>query len=120
MSRVRDARLAVAGVVDGLELGGTEVVVDDHPSTPEQLMAPRVVIAAATVRPPDVACPGVQVELAVWCVAELQDPADGQDRADALLDAVLERLDAARLEWTTAERGVWAETYPAYRVTVTV
>lgn len=110
----------VAGVLEDIDVDGTPVDVDAFPSTPDQLIAPRVAIAAATVNPPDVACPGVTVELAVWCVSERQDASEGQDRADDLLDVVLTAFDAAGVDWTSAERGVWAETYPAYRVTVTV
>lgn len=80
--------------------------------------ARRVVIGTAKVEPAGVACAWRTASFDVWCVSPYSDPGPADDDLEQLLSDVLDVLDAAGVEWTTAERGVWVETYPAFRVTI--
>jgi hypothetical protein len=79
-----------------------------------------VIVEVDTVTPASTACPGVVVDLAVWLITPYTDPGPADDDLDAFLGDVVTVLDLAGVNWTTAKRGVWGESYPAYRMTVEV
>jgi len=57
--------------------------------------------------------------VAVWLLTPKQT--GGTDQAEQMLDAALDALgDADALTWSSADYQVWAETYPAYRITTTL
>lgn len=80
--------------------------------------ARRVVLGTASVEPAGTACPWRTVKLDAWCVTPYTDPGPADDDLEALLADVLDALDAAGIAWTTADRGVWLDSYPAFRVTI--
>jgi hypothetical protein len=57
----------------------------------------------------------------VWLIVPGTDPETVDDELDEQLGVFLNMLDDGplpRVGWTTAERGVLAESYPGYRVTL--
>ena len=60
---------------------------------------------------------GRGIGLDVWAVSPLTVPGASDDDVDDLLGVLLDALDLTpRTTWSTAERGVWAETNPSYRI----
>lgn len=59
--------------------------------------------------------------LRVLLVEPSTDPGDADDALDSRLDVLLDALDdIPLLAWTNAERATFADSWPAYEVTVTV
>lgn len=79
-----------------------------------------VILYRATVRP----APQHQAivnELEAWVLIPKVKPGDADEALDDALDVVLAAIDTAPgLLWTDAERGVWDDTYPGYKITLTV
>ncbi len=78
----------------------------------------RVILWSATVRPG--AALGLrQVEVTAWLLTGVTGP-DVDDVLDDALAELLDVLDGApSLAWSEAERGVFADTFPGYRITLT-
>lgn len=115
---VRDA---VAGeFVTAFAAAGVDADVIPTPRADAPTVRPRVVLAVRAVRNADVACPVRRCSLDVWAVVPNQDtsgPAD--DALDEFLAAVLDAVDGMpRTSWETADRGVFLDDFPAYRVTI--
>lgn len=61
----------------------------------------------------------VKVELEVWIVVPIEDPDKADDALDAALEEVLGVLEPLEwVDWTTAERGVLADSLHGYKVAV--
>jgi hypothetical protein len=91
-----------------------------YPRDVDQVQDPTAVVVVESVDPPSVACPAPVVTLSVWVVTPLTEPGPADDAADTLLDAALSALTGAGITWTTAERAVWRDRNPAYRVTIEI
>lgn len=80
-------------------------------------VTPVVVVLSAGVEPPNVACPVRTYRLNVTAAV----PAvDDDDALDAVLDVILDALDAANAAWSDVTRGTFLDTLPAYALTVEV
>jgi hypothetical protein len=79
-----------------------------------------VLVGSSQVTPQTVACPGRTYAVRVWTITPVTAPGAGDAAVDGLLDAALSGLDAAGIGWSDATRGVWAEQYPSYVITVEV
>lgn len=103
------ARFAAAGV-------DADVIAYARADPPEQ--RPRVILALRTVTNADVACPTRRCSVDVWAVVPTTtNDGTADDALDAFLGSVLDALDASpHTGWTTAQRGVFAESHPAYRI----
>jgi hypothetical protein len=110
----------VAGMMTAYPDPGTRPIVGVMgPTDPPQ--RDTVLVGSSQVTPPNVACPsGRTYEVRAWAISAMTAPGAGDDSVDALLDAVLASLDAAAVSWSTAVRGVWADQYPSYVVTMEV
>lgn len=116
MGRVQDARATAARALAKI----TGVDVHDYPRAVDQPVRPFLVLAPTRVVPADVACPTTRVQLDVWVVTQHTDHGTAADPLDALLDQVLDALDAAQVRWTDAEPVIYRDTHAAYRVAVEV
>lgn len=111
-----NAREYVAAVLAPLEWRTVAV-----PADLDAVTGPTLVVFREKVEPSTAAL-GVRLStLAVWVLDPRQDPRAGEDLLDASLDAVLAVLDSdPALAWSDAERGTYADKWPAYRVTITL
>ena len=107
-----------ARVLTGAALAGVVEHVIPYPRDVDQVQAATAVVVVESVDPPGVACPVPMVNLSVWVVTHLTDPGSADDVLDDLLDDVLAALTTAGITWTKAERAVWRDRNPAYRVTI--
>ena len=97
--------------------GGIAVDVPDTPSGEGPGVRPRVVVQISGVENANAACSWRTVKLDLWIATGKTDPRPADVEVDAVLGRVLDALDVLpRGSWTTAERGVWQDTYPGYRV----
>lgn len=101
-----------------LSTGLPEVDVIGYPRSGDVPNARRIVIGTGKVEPAGVACAWRTAEFDVWCITPYTEPGAADDDLEQLLTDVLDVLDAAGVAWDTAERGVWTETNPAFRVTI--
>jgi hypothetical protein len=98
-------------------LPGVDVI--EAPRADPPVERNRIVLAIRQVNPADVACPYARVSLDVWAVVPQTDPGGANDALDAFLGDVLGALDTMpHTTWTVADRGVFVDTHPAYRVAV--
>jgi hypothetical protein len=114
MAYMAGVRAAVVAVLEG-NVGDRDVWAFPH--EPDQLLRDAVIVAPVRLSPPTVATAGATVaEVELWVVsATTLDEASEDDLEDFLGD-VLGVIDAAGLDWQRAERAVWDETHPAYRI----
>lgn len=112
---ISDVRADVAAAI-AAALPDVDVIA--YPRSADVPNARRVVLATASVEPAGVACAWRTVKVDAWCVTPYTDPGPADDDLEDLLAGVLDALDAAGMEWTNAERGVWLDTYAAFRVTI--
>lgn len=117
--------MAVGRVAAALDLAFASLPPGDRPlvgvlgpTDPPQRAT--VLVGSSQVTPPTVACAARVYAVRVWVITPLTAPGAGDDAVDALLDAALDGLDAAGIGWSDATRGVWAEQYPSYVITVEV
>lgn len=97
--------------------GGDPVDVPTTPAGDGPTQRPRVVVQVATVANANGACPTRSMTFDVWVTTPKVEPGPADVEVDDTLGRVLDALDTLpRSTWTTAERGVWQETYPGYRV----
>lgn len=60
-------------------------------------------------------------EMSVWAITPRLNPGTADDDLDDALDVVIAALDAIPgVLWTDAERGVWADVYHGYKITLTL
>jgi hypothetical protein len=115
MGRLTGARADLAGILrDALDpdavavsewLGGDATIVKDT-----------AVVVAVAVRSADAEHPSDYIELDVWAVSATRLDSASEDDLDAFTDTVLDVLDAAQIRWTNADRAVWKDSHPAYRI----
>lgn len=71
-------------------------------------------------RPERLALSAVQVNLILWVLVGIEDPAKADDALDTALEDVLFALEPiAWVQWEKAERGIFAERFHGYKVTLT-
>lgn len=91
-----------------------------YPADLDGVRGPTAVVYRESVKPGS-PLGFVTSTLSVWVLVPQQDPRDAEDPLDDSLTAVLEVLDGdTTLSWSEAERGVYADKWPAYRITVTI
>lgn len=97
-----------------------DVDVIDNPRADGPEIRPRVVIALRQIRNADVACPYRRCALDVHAVVpNVADDGSADDALDAFVSAVLAALDGMRgTSWELADRGVFLDNFPSYRVAV--
>jgi len=106
-------------VADVVEATGFRVI--PAPVDLDAVTAPTVVLYREKVEPSPAALGKRLSTLAVWVLDPRQDPRAAEDPLDASLDDVLAALDSdASLAWAEAERGTYADKWPAYRITLTI
>jgi hypothetical protein len=115
VGRIVDARTQLAGLLEHA-LPDVDVVVDAR--SPEQLPRRRVVLLSRSVDPSPVACPVPVLELEAWAITPLTTPGRADDDVDDFVDDVLDALDDSDVVWTSCERGLWADAYPCFRITI--
>ena len=60
-------------------------------------------------------------DIVVWVLSGHEDPRKAEDALDTALDAVLAALDDLDASsWDTAERGVYADRFNGYRITLPI
>lgn len=118
MSTLATVRTDVAAALKQ-QLHGVTVI--DRPAALDVILERTLLVGVAQVDPPNVACPAWQVRVSLWAVSPLTDD-DGHadDDVDALLEHVLTACDAAGLPWSQAERAIWRESNPCYRIELEV
>lgn len=96
--------------------------VQDYYDVPDELDAgrPRIMLHTARVQPGGSL--GLRRhELVVWLLDPMTEPGAVDDALDANLSILLDALDAhPLLAWTEAERGTLDESFPGYRITLTL
>lgn len=117
--RADDARNGLASDLASRVGPGFDVIAYPRADVPKT--RPRVTLAIATVKNANAACPDVVVEIDAHVSVPNVD--DGKGGADDALDAALSEVLAAvdtipRTSWTTADRGVFLDSVPAYRVKI--
>lgn len=106
-------------IADALDLPDTYRVID-YQTGLDRIEVGQVVVMLyrETVRP----APQHQAldnELSAWVLIPNQRAGTSDDVLDDALDVVLDAIDRVEpVLWTTAERGVWGDTYPGYRITL--
>lgn len=96
-----------------------DVDVIEAPRADPPVERPRLVLAIRQVTAADVACPYSRVSVDLWAVVPNQDVGPADDALDTFLGDVLAALDATpHTTWTVADRGVFVDTHPAYRIAV--
>lgn len=119
MGLVADARTRVATALSAVSRPG--LLVSDYPRMVDQPVGELAAVMVDRVDPADVACPDTRVTCLVYLVVPITEPSQAWDQLDQLLDAALDALRVARgVTWTGVETAVWADTHPAYRLTVEV
>lgn len=117
--------LVNAALTDALasELAAGDIVLIEHARQIAAPVRPTVMIRLDSTRPTALAGVGQAREttFSVIVLAAKTDPnGPADDELDALLEDVIAGIEAAPgLTWTTAKRAVYAETTPAYEITVT-
>jgi hypothetical protein len=110
------ARAAVAGHVED----ATGLPVLPYFAVADHIGEPTVMVGIASLVPGLTGC-GQVLTMSVWVIAAQVDPGPADDELDAACDQVLAALtDLPTATVTAGERGVYAETNPAYRLTVEV
>lgn len=115
MPTLPNVRADVAAALEQRLPGDTLIV--GRPAALDAITTRTLLVGLSAIDPPDVACPAWQVGVLLWAVSPLTDD-DGHadDDVDAFLEDVLTACDAAGLAWTRAERAIWRDTNPAYRI----
>lgn len=99
----------------------TGLLVQAYPRMVDQPVGELATVMVDRVDPADVACPDTKVTCLVYLVVPITEPSQAWDQLDDLLDDALAALRVARgVTWTQVETAVWADTHPAYRMTVEV
>jgi hypothetical protein len=109
-----------AAVVADLAAALPTLDVWEYPKNPDRLLADCVVVNAIRVRPGETAAGGTVVTIELYAVSATTVGAPSEDDLDALLDSVLIGLDSLNVEWTGAERAVFGEKNPCYRIEMEV
>jgi hypothetical protein len=109
-----------AAVVADLAAALPDLDVWEWPRNPDVLLQDCVVVNAIRVRPGETAAGGTTVTVELYAVSATTVGAPSEDDLDALLDGVLIALDSLNVEWTQAERAVFGEKYPCYRIEMEV
>jgi hypothetical protein len=117
MGAIAAARAAVAAV---LEADASLVDVDVFASRVPLESPARYAVVCGTGRvdPGTVAVFGRRVLVQVWLVSPAGSYGPQDDDTDDVLELVLHALEAAGLEWVSAEPAVWRDTHPAYLIEV--
>lgn len=117
MGAIKAARQNVATVLDAAAtLSEFTVWADRQPiTTPDSW---HLIVVSRKVEPSPVAAFGRVIGLDVWLVSPFTTMGDPDDQLDDQLDDVLAVLDAARIEWTNAEPGIWESGFLSYRIEV--
>lgn len=110
---IADARARVAAALEPVP--GLTVV--PFPRAADQITAPTALLVAEHVEPPTVACPAYVVTVAVWLVSHLTEPGPADDVLDETADLVLDALRKASVPFQSAQRGVWNDRHPAWKIT---
>lgn len=119
MGLVADARSRVATALSAMTRTG--LLVQAYPRMVDQPVGELATVMVDRVDPADVACPDTKVTCLVYLVVPITEPSQAWDQLDDLLDDALAALRVARgVTWTQVETAVWADTHPAYRMTVEV
>lgn len=89
-------------------------------STLDSVAKPTVMVWQQTLtRPDDFGLQRVNVTLNLWVLVGQQNSGNADNALDTALEKVLGALQPIDwVEWTTAERGVFAEKFHGYQVTV--
>ena len=91
------------------------------PSSLDTITKPTLVLVRNTVEKLP-AAPGGHLlnTFGLWVICPLTLTEKSEDALDDLLDEVTEALDEiSATNWTSADRDLWNETNPAYRITLT-
>lgn len=114
-ARVEVAALLATAVPDGWD-------VDDHVHDLDGLEPdrPRVMVGTTNVAPgPALGLRAATLRLVL--VEPTTDPGDADDALESRLEVLLNILDTLPLvAWTDAERATFADTWPAYQITLNV
>lgn len=97
----------------------------DHPreiDTPGDDLTGVVIVHRRSIAKHPHAGPGNYLEtFAIWLIEPLVDEQLAEDSLDANLQLVIDALDGVSWgDWQTAERTTFIDTYPAYRVDLTL
>lgn len=93
----------------------------DHQDSVDQIAPTERVVIVYQARVAPTGGIGVrEVSLEVWVLVPAADPALADDQLEASLEDILAALDTVTwAHWTDAERGVYADAFHGYRITVT-
>lgn len=92
-----------------------------YPTIPDNVTVPTVVLWQQSVtRFEQIDLEHLRATLTLWVLVPSDRPETLDDRLDGLLVTLLGVLQPlAWLDWTEAERGVLADSYPGYQITAT-
>lgn len=121
MSGMADAidRVAAA-IVAQFPDPDTAPIVTGYPGPTDPPQRATIVLGSEKIDPPSVACPARVHTVRAWVVSAITAPGAGDNDLDLLIDSCLNGLDADRLSWDDATRGVWQDAYPCYTLSVEV
>lgn len=84
----------------------------------EEIAVDMAIVVAVAARSADREHPRDFVELDVWAVSATKLDAASEADLEAFTDHVLDVLDDAGVRWSNADRAVWKDSHPAYRIEV--
>lgn len=92
-----------------------------YPTELDAVTRPTVMVWTESLEPAEqIGRDRLRVTLSLWVLSSSQNPATADDDLDArLVDVIAVLHPLAWIAWTSAERGVLADTYHGYRITAT-
>ena len=119
MGRLVGPRDALVALLEaGLAAPAPDAVVSPWLGGNEEVSVDTVVVVAVSARSADREHPRDWVDLDVWAVSATKLDSASEADLEEFTDHVLDVLDDAGVRWSNADRAVWKDSHPAYRIEV--